>query len=269
MLAPAAPITLTLIECSSPKARMEGDGIHSEFVVGRFEAENQAKLEQLERDRNDLGIIGVASGTAGIIGFSIFAPSALVWFPTLWKLADTLAIISRRYLLMTELIEAFEAEDAEILVGLQPEDASEIDFFLRFPDKEFVLLHICSAGTQARVNFSLSKQALQIRRKGGLKTIKPNPITEMLKQERWIRNYRTELLGASSRDRRRSIAKVIVFWDQPTIPVHPEHLYATINDQKYLYVTTEANGSAFVIQREQVVNFIHSYLKSKRSRKSS
>ena len=235
--------------------------------MGEFSESNQAKLKQLEDRHERLTMLSHAVGLGGVAGLAIFSPSAVLTLPPLGLLLGALQTTSQRFLLMTELVEAFEDEDVEIEVGLEPDGVRPIDFFLKFPDKEFILIQIRSLG-DSRVTYNEEREALRFKKRGGgLKTWKPDPLFELAEQERWLRRQRYDLLGTSSRDRRRPLAKLLVLSGNTTLGDHPEHLYDTIDDQKHL--TIRKFGTTAIVGNNQVVDFIRGYLASRRSRKTS
>ncbi|NJL19585.1 MAG: hypothetical protein HC895_00215 [Leptolyngbyaceae cyanobacterium SM1_3_5] len=256
---------LWLIQTYNQKARMENGILHSGVEVGKFEAENYAELEQLRRRREQLTILFLASALGGLVGMMIFSAGMIAGLPVS-QIGGELQGTSQRFLLISELIEAFESEDISIKVGLKGEGIRDIDFFLRFPDKEFILIKIRSLSL-SKITYNEERQVLRFRRKkGGVKTWKPDPLLEMLDQERWLRKERPDLLGGSSRDRRRPIAKLLVLWTDTVLGDHPDHLYATIGDQKYL--TIRNAGTVSIVERDQVIDFVESYLSSRRSPKT-
>jgi hypothetical protein len=259
--------SLKLIQSSKQKGKMR-NSILFNLDVNELGQANRAKLDELERKYDQMSVLAAVIGGTVVGSFALYPLSALASFPALWRTADSLATISQRFLLMKDLVEAFEDEQVEIEVELSANGVRTIDLFLRFPDKEYILLQLRSLG-KCRLVFNPEKQVFQYRRKkgGGLKTWKPDPVTELIEQERWLRRQRSDLLGMSSRDKRRQIAKAIILWSDSTLGDHPEHLYATIDDQKYLMVKT--TGSAFIVEKDQVINFIRAYLNSRRSQKTS
>lgn len=239
----------------------------SRFEMGEAQ-ENQTKLKQLEHERDRLQKLSYVIGFAGIAALAVFSPSAIVTLPPLGAVLGDLQTTSQRFFLMTELINAFENEGIEIEIGLKPEGLREIDFFLRFPsDKEYILIQVRSLG-DAKVVFNEEREALQFRKKGGgLKNWKPDPLGELIEQERWLRRQRSDLLGNSSRDRRRPIAKLLILATVTTLGDHPEPLYATMDSGKYL--TLRKMGTSSIVTQNQVIDFIQAYLSSRRSPKTS
>jgi hypothetical protein len=182
-------------------------------------------------------------------------------------LLGDLQTTSQRFLLMTELVEAFEDEGIAVEVGLTPDGVRSIDFFLRFPDKEFILIQI-QALSGAKVVYNEKLEALQYRqRQGNLKTWRPDPFLELVRQEQWIRKQRSDLLGVSSCDRKSPMAKLLVLWSSTELGDLSEGLYDTLNKSKY--VTIRRRSTFNVVPRSQVINFIKDYLTSRRSPKAS
>lgn len=225
---------------------------------------NQEKLKQLERERERLQMLSLIAGWAMTGALAIFTPSVAVTLPSFSMVLDQLQTVSQRYNLMYQLVQKF-GEEVEIEIGLKPEGLRSIDFFLRFPDKEYVLIQIRSLGS-ARVFFNEAKQELQFRRKGGgIKTWKPDPLSELARQEQWIRKSRPDLLGTTSRDRRRPLSKLLVLANLTVLADHSEHLYENIDNEKYLVI--RKYGTANICEKDQVTDFIRAYLAQRRSRK--
>lgn len=126
---------------------------------------NHDKLKQLERERDRLQTLAYIAGFAGAGALAIFTPSLIVTLPSFSAVLGRLQTTSQRYYLMDQLVKEFD-EAVQIEIGLEPEGLRSIDFFLRFPDKKYVLIQIRSLGNAA-VYFNEAKQALQFRSKGG------------------------------------------------------------------------------------------------------
>ncbi len=258
-----------MLSSNRPHLRaIEGETIEevsSSIIVGTFTEENQAKLKELERERDLLSAGAILAGMGVSIATVFVNPLSAIALPSIELLMGKLQGTSQRFNLMSQIVEALEDEDIQITVGLQPEGLRDIDFFLRSPDKEFILIQIRSLGN-SKVFFNEKKEVLQFRRKGGgLKTWKPDPLSELIEQERWLRKYRPDLLGGSSRDKRRPISKLLVLANVTVLDDHSEHLYDTINSRKYL--TIRKTGTATIVTKDQVADFIRDYLKSRRSTK--
>lgn len=272
MLATSTSPQLRRIQKSGQKARIK-DVVFVGIQVGEFEREKLlAKLEELRQRRERLMLRAsfITAGMVGAMGIAAFAlagamAAVVASFPSLNSVAGELQSVSQRYLLMADIVETFKDQDIAIEVEIEGEGIRTIDLFLRFPDKEYILIQIRSMGG-ARVSYSQEREELRFRRKGGVKTWIPDPLSELARQEQWLRKHKPELLGTSSRDRRRPLSKLLVLWTDTFLDDHPEQLYATINDQKYL--TIRKFGTASIVTRNQVVDFIRAYLSSRRSLKT-
>lgn len=241
--------------------------VSSLIAVGKFAAEHQAILNDLKQKRNAMELSFLSAGLGVGVGIVLLNSAMILMAPALKPLIGILQGLNQRIALMEQLIEAFEDEDIHIAIGLQTEGLREIDFLLRFPDKEFILIQIRSLG-KVIVKFSEQHDALRFRQKregGGLKTWKPDPLAEIIEQERWLRRERSDLLGGSARDKRRPIAKLLVLANETILGDHPEHLYATMNNQRY--VTIRRSGTTSIVVKTQVIDFIRDYLQSRRSTK--
>lgn len=237
-----------------------------EFVVVEEEHDNLAILRELEKEREKLLALTSFFVVANVAAFAISTFFIVSLIPYLPELAGRLQALSQRVLLMRELIENFEAEGIQIYPGIEISEQRDIDLFLKFPNKEFILIHVRSLANSIIV-YNERLEAVQIKRKGrGLRAMKPDPLSELSGQELWLRKQRPDLFGDAPRDRKRSMAKLLVLWDDTDLADHSEHLYATINDQKYL--TIRRTGTTSIVRRRQVVDFIRDYLASRRSLKT-
>lgn len=225
--------------------------------------ENHAILEDLKRWQQKLTLACYAAGVWGIAGIGFFAPLVAVAVPPLPFLLGKLQTISQQIVLMKRLIEAFEEEGIEIHPRLKPSGLKEIDFFLKFPDKRFIILMIESLGDSV-VSYNEKLEALQYRRKGsGLKTLKPDLLSEVTRQQLWIGKERRDLKGGSSRDARRPVAKMIVFWGVTRLNDHNEHLYSTMAGYKALWIRKEF-GTVCLVEEKEVIEAIQAYLAKER-----
>jgi hypothetical protein len=233
-----------------------------------FAQENLKKFKQLERKREILQMLSLAVGFGGIGGLTIFNPSILVTLPPLTWLLGELQTTSQRFLLMKELLENFKDEGIQIEVGLQiASDVRPIDLFLRFPDKEFILVQNRSLGN-SKVFFNEKIEALQfIRKGGGLKKWEPDPLAELAVQEKTLRKTRRDLFGGSSKDQRRPLAKLLVLWNETRLGEHDEQTYDTIKENRFL--TIRKIGTAAIVEKEQAVEFIRAYIAHRRSLRDS
>ena len=230
--------------------------------------DNLTVLRKLEEERNQLVQLGVAAG-AGSLAMLVLSSFLVVGLmPVFPVLAGKLQAASQRFLLMREIMEGLDAEgeEVEIHAAIETGEGRGIDLFLKFPEKEYILIQIRSIA-DARIGYDEHREVLKIRRKGKSYPWKEtdDPLAKLSWEEQWLRKQRPELFGDLPRDRKRSLAKVLVLWDDTGLADHPEHLYATINDQKYL--TIRRRGTTSIVRRTQVVSFIKDYLASRRSQR--
>ncbi|MBD3885949.1 hypothetical protein IFO70_30035 [Phormidium tenue FACHB-886] len=177
-----------------------------------------------------------------------------------------LQTVSQRVILMEELLETFQNEGIRIHSGLSFEGAREIDFFIAFPDKEFLLIQNRSLGN-SKVFYNERTEALQfIRKGGGLKSWEPDPIVELAVQEKALRKTRRDLFGGSSKDQRRPLAKLLVLWNETRLGEHKEQRYDTIGENRFL--TIRKVGTAAIVEKSQAIEFIRAYLAHRQSLKA-
>lgn len=236
-------------------------------LQSRLEEETQkhnnfAILQDLERQRDRLTLGCYAAGAGALVGVTVLTPLVAASMPPLAALLGKLQSISQQVLLMRRLIEAFEPEGIEIHPRIDTPDLKQIDFFLKFPDKKFIILKIGSQGNSV-VSFNESTEKLQYRRKGGgLKNWEPDPLSVLNLQVIWIGKERRDLKGGSSRDARRPVAKMLVLWGATKLGDHNEHLYSTMAGYQALWV--KKFGATCIVEEEQVIDVIKAYLATER-----
>jgi hypothetical protein len=225
--------------------------------------DNCAILQDLERQRDLLTIGCYAAGVGALAGVAFFSPLVPASMPPLAIMLGKLQAISQQVMLMRRLIEAFEAEEIEIHPRLELPTFKQIDFFLKFPDKRFILIHIASMGNSI-VSFNENTERLQFRKRGGgLKNWEPDPLLVIHSQQDWVRRNRRDLMGGSSKDARRPIAKIFVLWGATTLADdHNEHLYSTMASYRALWI--KKFGATCIVQEDQVIEAIKAYLASQR-----
>jgi hypothetical protein len=253
------------IRNTSSEGRIEASP-HFRFAVEEARRHNQAILNQLKRRQEWLQFLCYVLGFSGLAGFTLFSPSALVALPPLNALLGLLQTVSQRVMLLEQLIEAFQEEGMKVYSGFSPEEAKQIDFFITFPDKEFILVQNRSLG-DAKVVYNANKQALCFRRKGGgLKAWEPDPLIELAVQEKWLRKSKRDLFGGSSRDVRRPLAKLLVLWGESRVGDHEEQMYDTIEGSRFL--TIRKAGTAAIVEKSRAIDFIRAYVAHRRSPKA-
>jgi hypothetical protein len=232
---------------------------------------NQAILNQLKRRQWGLQFLACGLTFGAIAGFTFFSPTMLAALPSLSWLLGELQAVSQRVILMEALIRAFQREGAKIHSGLSfegvkeiDEGVREIDFFVAFPDKEFILIQNRSLGN-SKVFYNEKTEALQfIRKGGGLNTWEPDPLAELAAQEKALRKTRRDLFGGSSKDQRKPLSKLLVLWSETKLGSQSEQMYDTIGG----YLTIRKVGTVNVVEKDQAVNFIRAYLAYRRSSKA-
>lgn len=225
--------------------------------------DNRAILGNLKRQQEQITIASYAAGVWAIAGVGFFAPLVAVTVPPLTDLLGRLQTVSRQILLMERLIDAFEDEGIEIFPRLEPPGLPQIDFFLRFSDKKFIVIRVASQGDSV-VSYNEKTESLQFRkRRGGLKTWKPDPLSILGFQQIWIKNERRDLLG-SSRDSRKPVAKMLVLWGDTKLNNHNEHLYSTMAGYRALWI--QRFGFTCITEENNVIDTIRAYLARERQR---
>jgi hypothetical protein len=225
--------------------------------------DNQAILEDLKQQQQKLTLACYAAGVWGIAGIGFFPPLVAVAVPPLTILLGKLQTISQQILLMARLIEAFEEEGIEIFPRLDPPgDLLQIDFFLRFPDKKFIVLRIGSQG-DSKISYNEKTETLQIRRHSGLKPWEPDPLSILGRQQIWIKEERRDLLG-SSRGSRKPIAKILVLWGDTKLNDHNEHLYSTMAGYRALWI--QKFGFTCITEEKDAIDTIRAYLARERQK---
>jgi hypothetical protein len=255
---------LNLIKGTNSEGTIE-ESLHFRLIMEEARQHNQAILKQLKRRQEWLQFLCYSLGFGGIAGFTLFSPSILVALPPFTALLGTLQTVSQRIMLMEQLIEAFQDKGVKIYTGISLEGAKQIDFFIVFPEKEFLLVQNRSLGN-SKVFYNERSKALRfIRKGGGLKTWEPDPLIELAVQEKTLRKSRRDLFGGSSRDQRRPLAKLLVLWGETRLGDHDEQMYDTIEGNKFL--TIRKVGTAAIVEKSQAIEFIRAYLAHRRSQK--
>jgi hypothetical protein len=219
---------------------------------------NREALQQLELEKDHLSIVsnavGVAAACSGIFvnsaGFLILAAA--------YRPLIRLEKVARLIKVMNILLEHFESQGVQIFPSLQVPDNQPLDLFVRFPQKAHLLISIRSKG-DAEIVFKEENETLYVKRKGkGSRYWKPCPLVELGNYTNWL-NKNRQLFGISAKEVRNTpLAKVLALWHPTKIDEHNEHLYSTISEIKLLVLRRK--GTSFVIQEEDVINFIKAYL---------
>jgi hypothetical protein len=220
---------------------------------------NEAALEGLREAKNvDSTVALAASGSA--IATSTISPAGWLLFGLAYKPLVRVEKIARLEKLTTLLLEEFKSEGIQVFPVLQIEDKNPIDLFIRFPGKTHLFISIRSRG-DSDVVYNEAREILQVKRKNktGLVTWRPCPLVELSDYERWLTKNRT-LFGMSSKEVTKTpTAKVLVLWTPTKADKHHRtHLYSEVGDMKILAL--KRKGTAFVIQKEEVNEFVKTWL---------
>jgi hypothetical protein len=218
---------------------------------------NEAALEGLREAKNVDPAVLAASDSEIATGTS---PAGWSRFGLAYKPSVRVEKIARLEKLTTVLLEEFKSEGIKIFPVLQVEDKNPIDLFIRFPRKTHLLISIRSRG-DSDVVYNEAREILQVKRKykSGLTTWRPCPLVELSDYERWLTKNRT-LFGMSSKEVTKTpTAKLLVLWTPTKADKHHRtHLYSEVGDMKILAL--KRKGTAFVIQEEEVTEFVKTWL---------
>jgi len=229
---------------------------------------NREILRQLEQEQAlvEASCYGVSGAMASGVGF-ILPWLTLGSLPALHVLLNRLKKLGQLIRVVTAIVNAFETEGVEIFPRLEAPGYQPIDLFIRFPDKEFLLISIRSFSSSTIV-YNEKLEALQIRRRGrkGLYIWRPDPLTELSEQEQVLRKTRRDLFGGSSRDSRRPLGKVLVMSEGTNVDEHSAHLYRSVETQKWL--TVKKRGTTTVVKEDQITAFIRTYLIEQKANKA-
>lgn len=209
-------------------------------------------------------------GAAFVTLFSVSLPvlGSLAAAPLVIPMGFVLRRVQKLHQLMRvlkPLLEAFEEDGMEALTELQVPgfQYTALDLFVRFPSKNFFAIALRSQG-KTKITYNEEKQAFVVRKLDngkGLRPWKPDHLEQLRQQEYWLRkNHAETLFGKGAKDRRKPLVKLLVITGETLINQHPEHLYATIGNQKVLLIRRQGSGSIYVMRQEQLVDFIKGWL---------
>ena len=220
---------------------------------------NREILQQLEQERSlvETTCYGIASVmvTGMAFGNAIVAVGAVSLFGVSSRKLQKLGQLLQSG---TAIVDSFETEGVEIFPRIEVPNCQPIDLFVRFPNKEFLLISIRSL-SGATVVYNEAIETLQIRRKNkGLKKWAADPLSELSEQELWLRKNRRDLFGGSSNDARRPLAKLLVLSEETKFDEHSDGLYREINNEKFF--TIKQKGTISIVSDNQIVEFIRAYL---------
>jgi len=222
---------------------------------------NWEALEQLEK--HDKLLTGAYCGFGSLLigGAALGLPFSPI---TLGALAPMAFLLNRtqkfnRVARTTKaLLDAF-GDSVVITPRIDVPEARPIDLFVRFPGRVLLLISIRSKG-KSRIIYNEQTETLCFRFKrprAGLQKWQPDPLTELSEYQRWLMKNR-RLLGLSSREVSKPLAKVLMLAGETSLDDHQEHLYSMMDGQRVLWIRKK--GTAAVITEEQIVSFTKAYL---------
>ncbi|MCC2695339.1 hypothetical protein [Nodularia sp. LEGE 04288] len=220
---------------------------------------NEPALEMLREAKNaESALVLAVSASALATGAVISA--GLLLFAWAYKPLVRIEKIARLEKLTALLLKEFKSKGIQVFPVLKIEDKNPIDLFIRFPRKTHLFISIRSKG-DTQIVYNEAREVLQVKRKDkhGLKIWNPCPLVELGDYEKWLDKNRS-LFAMSSREATKTpTAKVLVLWP-PTQAVenHNNHLYSEIGNMKILALRRK--GTAFVIQSEEVIEFVRAWL---------
>jgi hypothetical protein len=225
---------------------------------------NWEALAQLRKEKDFFSNQALAAGSAAIAAGTFFAHGFLLFalaYPPLVRVEKIVRLEKVATLLLENFVDqgvqVFPVQGLEEAQGVKIQNP--IDLFIRFPGKTHIFLSIRSKG-DSEIVYNEAREDLQIKRRnrGGLVTWKPCPLVELADYERWL-NRNRNLFGMTSREATKTpTAKVLVLWHPTTADDHKPHLYSELGDIKILALRRK--GTAFVIQEEEILNFVRAWL---------
>ncbi|MTJ47617.1 hypothetical protein [Dolichospermum sp. UHCC 0259] len=220
---------------------------------------NEAALEGLREAKNVDSTVALAANDSAIATGTI-SPSGWLLFGLAYKPLIRVDKIARLEKLTSVLLKEFKSEGIQVFPVLQIEDKNPIDLFIRFPRKTHLFISIRSRGDR-EVVYNESREILQVKqkKKSGLTTWRPCPLVELSDYERWLTKNRA-LFGMTSKEVTKTpTAKVLVLWPPTKADAdHKPHLYSEMGSMKLLALRRK--GTAFVIQEEEVTEFVKTWL---------
>lgn len=221
---------------------------------------NEAALEMLREAKDYESTVALAANGAALATGGIVHPAGWVLFGLAYKPLVATQKLARLEKLTAVLLDEFNSVGIQIFPVLKLEDKNPIDLFIRFPQRTHLFISIRSRG-DSEVVYNETKEILQVKKKNksGLTTWKPCPLVELSDYERWLTKNRA-LFGMSSKEVTKTpTVKVLVLW-RPTKAAqdHNPHLYSDMGSMRLLALRRK--GTAFVIQQEEVTEFVKAWL---------
>jgi hypothetical protein len=221
---------------------------------------NEAALEMLREAKDYESTVALAASGAALSTGGIVHPLGWLLFGLAYKPLVRVQKFARLEKLTALLLDEFKSEGIQVFPVVKVEDNNPIDLFVRFERKTHLFISIRSKG-EREIVYNETREVLQVKRKdkNALKIWKPCPLVELADYEKWL-NKNRDLFGMSSREAQKTpTAKVLVLWPPTKAAItHNDHLYSEVGSMKILALRRK--GTAFVIQQEEVIEFVRAWL---------
>lgn len=162
-------------------------------------------------------------------------------------------------------VKVYSRLDKNCLVAKASEDdrkPKDVDVVAVFPNGVRVAISVKERKTAKAVYIDQHNQIRQSRKGSTLKMTDPDPAVELIEQEKWLRQYRKNILLTPGNSVLAPSVRVLVF-ASPTIIGHKDwHEYVTLDNGKYLKAT-RGKDFVYLLQEDQLCAFIDALLKRK------
>ncbi|MBW4564943.1 MAG: hypothetical protein KME32_28315 [Mojavia pulchra JT2-VF2] len=221
---------------------------------------NEAALEWLREAKDYQSTVALAASGAALGTGGIVHPLGWLLFGLAYKPLVATQKFARLEKLTALLLDEFKSEGIQVFPVVKVEDKNPIDLFIRFPRKAHLFISIRSRG-DSEVVYNETREILQVKKKNksGLTTWKPCPLVELSDYERWLTKNRA-LFGMSSKEVTKTPTVKVLVLCPPTKAAddHNPHLYSEMGSMRLLALRRK--GTAFVIQQEEVTEFVRAWL---------
>ncbi len=197
------------------------------------------------------------------MAFIVASPFGLFLLAITQHAATAITKLSRILNNGRKLLEAFSPTGIQIFPAVITGEEVEhhrIDLYVRFPGQAQFFILFRSMGKHIIV-YNEAKESLQIRKKRkGASNIRPCPLLDLSKGQRWLVAKNRQLFGLSSRQASKTpTARVLVICGDTEISSkHRDELYATIGSNRYLALPK--SGTTFVVMENELAAFVRDWL---------
>ncbi|NEQ21634.1 MAG: hypothetical protein F6K28_20950 [Microcoleus sp. SIO2G3] len=223
---------------------------------------NWDAVHQLQEENKLLATGWVVTAAALTIAMAMTAPltapgagvglAAMQW--TQWRAGKVARILQ----VMMSLLEKFESRGVEIYQRIPIDGMNPIDLFIRFPQIAHIIVSIRSKGN-TEIVYNEATEEVRVRKKNGTTSRwQPNPLVELADKERWLAKNRWRFGMSSKEAAKTPTAKVLVLCSPTKADEHREELYSEVGTVKTLAIRRK--GTAFVIQQEELLDFVAAWL---------